>query len=136
MANEVDSEKQLFQIHTVIIENVANLEAELECKDVFSKFGGKLSPGNQYTFQVTDLFHKRHYWCEAIFDLMSHLPNQNPKFKNLRHRLINLEEEKEQRKSFLFKAYGEGAPRDNNHIYLKLEGAFINGENMMFSKDN
>jgi len=139
MANEVDSEKQLFQIHTVIVENIANLDVDVECRDVFSKFGAKLTPGSQYKFQVTDLFHKRHYWCEAVFDLTS---GSKPKLGRFnRHRLIDLEDGAggsvtDTKKSYLFRAYGEGAPRDNNHISLKLDGAFINGENMVFTNDN
>ncbi len=59
-------------------------------------------PGGSFEFRVTDLFAKRHYWCSAKYGVSE----------------------------FLFKAYGEGAPRENNQISLNKEGAFINGKMM------
>lgn len=58
--------------------------------------------GGTYEFRVTDLFAKRHYWCTGRYGSSE----------------------------FMFKAYGEGAPRDNNQITLHKEGAFINGKSM------
>jgi len=103
MVKIVDGEKKQFQVHEITIENVADSDFRLECKDSFSKFGDIVAPGGHYKFKVTDIFHKRHYWCIA-------------------HDL-NFDEVK-----YTFKAYGEGAPRDNNHITLRNEGAFINGK--------
>jgi len=74
----------------------------VDCEDPFSSFGKAIIPGGVYEFTVTDLFSKRHYWCSAKYGTTH----------------------------FLFKAYGEGAPRDNNEITLKKEGAFINGKLM------
>lgn len=105
MVKVVDGEKTQFQIHEVTIENVAEGDIRLECKDSFSKFGEILAPGGHYKFKVTDIFHKRHYWCIAHD--------------------VNFDEVK-----YTFKAYGEGAPRDNNHITLRNDGAFINGKNV------
>jgi len=103
MAKVVEGEKVPFQIHEVTIENFATEDIRLECKDSFTKFGEIIAPGGHYKFSVTDIFHKRHYWCIAHD--------------------VNFGEVK-----YVFKAYGEGAPRDNNHISLRKDGAYINGK--------
>jgi hypothetical protein len=61
-----------------------------------------IAPGGTYEFRVTDLFAKRHYWCTARYGSSE----------------------------YIFRAYGEGAPRDNNLITLHKDGAFINGKIM------
>jgi len=102
MVKIVDGEHRAIQIHSVTIENLSEIDALVQCKDAFSKFSSVIKVGEEYTFSVTDIFHKRHYWCTAHFGKIS----------------------------YNFKAYGEGAPRDNNHISLKKEGAFINGKSV------
>jgi len=100
LAKEVDNEHKSLQVHTIKITNVERTKVVVDCEDPFSSFGKAIIPGGVYEFTVTDLFSKRHYWCSAKYGTTH----------------------------FLFKAYGEGAPRDNNQITLKKEGAFINGK--------
>lgn len=100
-AQEVDNEKKPFQIHKVQIVNKERVKCDLKCQDAFSTFGRVLPPGGMFRFTVTDLFAKRHYWCHARFGVSE----------------------------FTFRAYGEGAPRDNNLINLHKDGAYINGNN-------
>jgi hypothetical protein len=107
-AEEIDNEKKPFQIHHVKVTNLEKSKVTLECHDVFSSFGKMLAPGATYEFRVTDLFAKRHYWCTAQYGTSE----------------------------FSFKAYGEGAPRDNNIIALHKDGAFLNGKNMKINEDD
>jgi len=107
-AEEVDNEKKAFQVHHVKITNLEGSKVNLECHDPFSSFGKALAPAGVYEFRVTDLFAKRHYWCTAQYGTSE----------------------------FSFKAYGEGAPRENNNIVLHKDGAFINGKNMKISEDD
>jgi len=100
LAKEVDNEHKSLQVHNIKITNVERTKVVVDCEDPFSSFGKVIAPGAAYEFTVTDLFSKRHYWCSAKYGTVH----------------------------FLFKAYGEGAPRDNNQITLKKEGAFINGK--------
>ena len=105
MVKIVDGEHKAIQMHEVTIENLGEIDSLVQCKDSFSKFSSVIKPGENYKFSVTDMFHKRHYWCTAHFGKLA----------------------------YVFKAYGEGAPRDNNHISLKKEGAFINGKSVVVS---
>lgn len=100
MAKILDHEKKPFQVHTIKIINGGNSKAIIQCKDAFSTFGKALPPGASYSFTVTDLFAKRHYWCNAKVG-------------------ANI---------FTFRAYGEGAPRDNNVIIVRKDGAYSNGK--------
>lgn len=100
-AQEIDNEKKAFQIHKVAIQNKERVKADLRCQDPFSTFGRLLPPGATYKFSVTDLFAKRHYWCNVRYGTSE----------------------------YIFRAYGEGAPRDNNVIALHKDGAYINGVN-------
>jgi len=107
MVNVVDGEHRQIQVHEVTIENFGGIDALVQCRDPFSKFSEIIQSGGKYEFSVTDIFHKRHYWCTVHFD-----------------KLV-----------YNFRAYGEGAPRDNNHIILKEDGAFINGKDMTKQSD-
>ncbi|ODM93965.1 hypothetical protein Ocin01_12710 [Orchesella cincta] len=98
---EVENEKKPFQIHKIQLVNRERVKADLKCQDAFSTFGRLLPPGGMYKFSVTDLFAKRHYWCHVRYGTSE----------------------------YTFRAYGEGAPRDNNIVNLHKDGAYINGVN-------
>lgn len=98
---EVDNEKKPFQVHRIQIVNKERVKSDLRCQDAFSTFGRLLPPGGVFKFSVTDLFAKRHYWCHVRYGVSE----------------------------YTFRAYGEGAPRENNLIALHKDGAYINGIN-------
>ena len=97
----MDNEHKPFQVHNIEISNKERVKADLRCQDAFSNFGRVLTAGGVYKFSVTDLFAKRHYWCHVRYGTSQ----------------------------YTFRAYGEGAPRDNNVISLHKDGAYINGVN-------
>jgi len=107
IADILDGEKKPYQVHKIKIENLSDLQIRLDCEDRFSKFGQVIPNGGSYDFSVTDLFAKRHYWCKTSFGSAAGAP---PSYK--------------------FKAYGEGAPRDNNVVVIRKDGAFINGKSV------
>lgn len=94
MVNVVEGEHRSIQLHRVTIHNLVDMDALVQCRDSFTKFSHIIPPNETYEFSVTDIFHKRHYWCTAHFG-----------------KLV-----------YQFLAYGEGAPRDNNQIMLKKKG--------------